>query len=861
MKIETSENTRSPLGLASLNGHHIDQVEGGSNALIFLPAEFPSPEALAAFAVLERYPTNPEWEVKDIGYDPEKQRWLEVKHYKSNGEIGLRASLAPRETAKHHPLVLKAGFYEKLYPLPGEGTKTPSRVAELVDIPYFLDVGIKIDGEPFDIDTLHAQNRLLYLEQTTDLEHGFYTYIVRWATTDGKITSAKIKRTANQRYKDLVSVECSIYPENYSGIVELTPGVDGDVSNPGPVPDTGIKYIKGTARRFDGASINYTGQTQYQRENTLALTSAIDLAVNGLAVDFSPQVDDTLLEKAYQTVKIQVTRGKVYTLNNLICHRASTDYDTSGNPREESLRRVYEQTYAQALDEHVQAWQRIWERADIKVTGRDPELQKRIRFNIALTQTFGNEENDRNSAGARALSAEAYKGHVFWDTDVYLQDLIHTNPEQFKKFLLYRYKRLPAAREKARKMGYTGACFPWESADTGEEATPGSVLGSKGETIYIHTGEREQHVTADVAYATWQYWLGTHDIEFMREAGAEIITETARFWASRVEKNAQGRYDIKNVIGPNEYTECADNDSFTNLMAIWNLELGRKVAEMFANDPAVLTKMGLAGESAQQELAQWQEVAENITLLFDEETRIYEDCAGFHNRKMFDFSQYPGNHAIDLLIRSWRREDGSPDHPQFYQVMKQQGNYVLFGALHGFPPDMETYRANFKHYRAGIRGALGSSLGFCMEAMAAHIAGEDANEVVFPLVEQALSVDSSNLMGNTGDGVHLAATGGNLWMTRRIWLGVINTEDGIFIDPAPLPDKLDSVEIQHMTHGQPMRIYKNREYIDFTLASLPVEIDPVATADGKVHNLVSGGSYRYFFGEHRWTNLNSPGTA
>ena len=139
------------------------------------------------------------------------------------------------------------------------------------------------------------------------------------------------------------------------------------------------------------------------------------------------------------------------------------------------------------------------------------------------------------SIGARGLSGTAYKGHVFWDTDIFmLPFFILTYPEAARALVMYRYHTLAAARAKAARLGYRGAFYAWESADSGEEVTPPFVVAPDGEVIRILTGEQEQHISADVAFGVWKYWEATGDERFLVEAGAEILIETARFWASRV---------------------------------------------------------------------------------------------------------------------------------------------------------------------------------------------------------------------------------------------------------------------------------------------------------------------------------------
>src|SRR5262249_4098369 len=160
----------------------------------------------------------------------------------------------------------------------------------------------------------------------------------------------------------------------------------------------------------------------------------------------------------------------------------------------------------------------------------------------------------------RGLTGDAYLGHVFWDTETYLLPFyIAVWPQAARSLLMYRFHTLPGARAKAVAVGCKGALYAWESTDTGVETTPERVVGADGALVDVLCGKLEQHISADIAYAVWQYWRATGDDAFMLGAGAEIMFETARFWASRAAPEGDGRRHIRHVIGPDEYHEDVDN--------------------------------------------------------------------------------------------------------------------------------------------------------------------------------------------------------------------------------------------------------------------------------------------------------------
>jgi kojibiose phosphorylase len=183
--------------------------------------------------------------------------------------------------------------------------------------------------------------------------------------------------------------------------------------------------------------------------------------------------------------------------------------------------------------------------------------------------------------GAKSLSGEGYRGHVFWDTEVMmLPFFIYTQPATARSLLRYRHHTLPGARDVARNSGFRGARFPWESADTGQEECP--VYTEDGAHRFW-TRDEEIHVSADVAYGILSYVMATGDHDFLVDFGAEVLFETSRFWVSRVQHDpATDSYSLKQVMGPDEFHSHVDNNAFTNRLAQWHLEQSVRLYEDLA---------------------------------------------------------------------------------------------------------------------------------------------------------------------------------------------------------------------------------------------------------------------------------------
>jgi trehalose/maltose hydrolase-like predicted phosphorylase len=236
---------------------------------------------------------------------------------------------------------------------------------------------------------------------------------------------------------------------------------------------------------------------------------------------------------------------------------------------------------------HNKAWDELW-KSDIQIEG-DAQAQQDVHSMLYHLYSFSR-AGTALSPSPMGLSGLGYNGHVFWDTDVWMYPaMLVLHPEIARSMVEYRFERLENARKNAFSHGFKGAMFPWESADSGVEETP----------VWALSGPFEHHITADVANAAWNYYCVTQDKEWLREKGWPILSATADFWASRVERNGAGHYDIKNVVAADEWAENIDNNAFTNAAAKANL----------MNATAAAAILSLKADS------DWVNVANNIPIL------------------------------------------------------------------------------------------------------------------------------------------------------------------------------------------------------------------------------------------------------
>jgi trehalose/maltose hydrolase-like predicted phosphorylase len=443
---------------------------------------------------------------------------------------------------------------------------------------------------------------------------------------------------------------------------------------------------------------------------------------------------------------------------------------------------------------HEAAWGERWRLSDVEIEG-DVAAQQALRFAAYHLNSAANPADERVSIGARALTGQDYRGHVFWDTEIYLLPFFVTTwPEAARSLLMYRFRTLDGARAKAAGMGWRGALYAWESADTGVETTPDHVTGPDRRVIDILCGKQEQHISADVAYAVWQYWLATEDEAFLLDAGAEILLETGRFWSSRARLEADGRGHIRGVIGPDEYHEHVDDNAFTNVMARWNIRRAVETATLLRERwPARWASLSAALKLNDDELAEWSCAAETMATGFDPATGVFEQFAGFNQLEEIDLSKYSGRSVPMDVILGRERISRS-------QVVKQADVVALLGLL---PEEFSGNAAarNFSHYEP--RCSHGSSLSRAMHGLVAARLGR--LDMALGYFRETAAIDLGNAHASSDGGIHIAALGG-VWMTAVLGFGGLSfTREGPVLDPR-LPPQWRSLAFKFQWRGRSVGI-------------------------------------------------------
>ena len=415
--------------------------------------------------------------------------------------------------------------------------------------------------------------------------------------------------------------------------------------------------------------------------------------------------------------------------------------------------------------------------------------------------------DNRFSIGAKGLTGEGYKGHVFWDTEIFmLPFFLYTNPKTAKQLLEYRYGNLDEARKKAAAKNFRGALFPWESAFDGKEETPefAAINIKTGKANRVWSAEKEIHIVADIAYAVIEYFHVTEDTEFMKSAGLEMLAECAEFWVSKAETDPEtGKYVIKDVIGPDEYTEHIDNNTYTNYMAEYTVSETVKLFENFKNKAdkeyfRLSKKLNL-----EEKLPLFRDFAENIYLPVPDENGIIPQDDTFLSKKIIDIKKYVESDSKQGILKDYTR-----DEVVDMQVLKQ-ADLVMFLYLFKDKFNKDIIRKNWNYYES--KTIHDSSLSMAIHAITALYFGE--KETAYECFRKACLIDLGPNPNSSNDGIHAASLGA-VWLTCIKGFGGISENSGILNIEPLLPDKWTSLEFPLVFRGKALKARIDKKYIE-----------------------------------------------
>ena len=684
-----------------------------------------------------------DWILAEDSFDAAHPGKCEAVMSLGNGYLGLRSALEERYLGECRDLLVN-GVFDRF---------DESEVTELANLPDITTIELWIGAERFSLDqgTYTGYSRELNI-RTAEL-----TRRVTWTSPAGDTVQLSFRRIVSLKRLHDIALQISITPLSDTVNIKIRSGINAQVTNAGTQ-----HLIEGEKRFFDHKYLQFVETT---------IQSGIDIVVNAthrffrggkeVQMETDLNIDRRIL---YADYNVTLEAGETFMLEKYANVNTSRDLDRAGLTKaglqEQSLTDLKEEAalgYSYLADESAAQWEsEVWSQAPVEIEGDTDSRYDlfSLRFAQYHMRVMLPRHDARMNIGAKGLSGEGYKGHCFWDTEIFLLPYyIFTDPEAARNLVKYRYLSLPGAHRKAAENGYAGAMFPWESAWLDDGETCPAYMGTDiitGTPIKVWSGIIEQHITADVAFGVWQYVTASGDTDFLKKYGYEVIMDAAVFWASRLETGEDGYFHINDVVGPDEYHEHVNDNAFTNYMACWNL---KKAIEYYENlkrtDPVLLSalneKLDLdtwypAWKNGAEKLYLPQPTAENILPMDDR----------FMDGEYIDLTKYKEQPFVAGIMKDYNLEQ-----IQHIQVCKQADCLVLFFLLEDLFP-AEVKKASWDYYIE--RTLHDSSLSLSTHSVMAADLGDQT--LAYDLFRQAAAIDLGPYMGTSDAGIHAASFGG-----------------------------------------------------------------------------------------------------
>lgn len=737
-----------------------------------------------------------EWKIIEASFDPERLGKCESIMCQGNGYLGLRNATDEYNAGEQRNLFV-AGTFNKF---------DDSEVTELPNAADVTRLDIRLDGGLFQLQ----RGRTLEYGRELCLRNGEVVRSVLWESPEGRQYRLEFRRIVSMRRKHVIAQQLRITPLTADCALRLDGGINGQMNNTGSQ-----HFSEGEKRLYDGRFMQYT-QTTGQSKIDFFFNTAFRFALDG-----APREEPGFIVMERRLIQqeftVSIPMGGTLTVEKISTVFTSRDRECGDKSFEQmqnyslaNTRDAWQAGYDALLEESAKAWDElVWNNVPVEIDCADPFDQLAIRFAQYHLYVMTPAHDNRMNVAAKGLSGEAYKGHTFWDTEMFiLPCFIYSAPEIARSLEEYRWLGLEGAHKKAAENGYDGAQFPWEAAwiDDGE-VTPvwGAADIVTGLPIKIWSGFIEQHITADVAYGAWQYYVVTGDQDFMDKCGYELILDTARFWASRFEPGEDGAWHINDVVGPDEYKEHVDDNAFTNYMAAWNIRKAMEYADQLKEEnPALYERLSAKLDLAKVEPL-WAERLPRLYLPQPREDGVIPQDRTYLTLKDVDLSKYKAQETIGSIYRDYNQEQISN-----MQVSKQADILIMFLLLEN-QFDMSVKRANWSYYEP--RTLHDSSLSLSTHCILASDMG--SKKLAYELFQRAAAIDMGPNMKSSDPGIHAASIAG-IWQSVVFGFGGVRMLEGKLRINPNLPDSWNSLSFHIYWRGQKLLVQITHDTLRLT---------------------------------------------
>ncbi len=793
-----------------------------------------------------------DWTLAYDSFEPEQERLREVLTSTGNGYFCTRGSAEWADVDDvHYPGTYAHGCYNRETTIMGG---RPVRNEDLVNLPNWLVLKLRIGGdEPISLTNVE----LLSYRHEVDFRNATVMRSLRFRDRRGREMTLLSKRFVSMANMHQAALEWTITALNWSGPVEIITAMDGRVMNQGVERYRSLEghhLYPVESRTRDPDVISLMAQT---RKSLIYVAEAARTRVYGDSGKLEVERGHYQMEDyIQQTLGFDLQQGRPVRVEKLVAFYTSRDHAISDplTNAEQMVGRFG--TFDEAFDLHRCAWSELWDACDL-VVPNDERVQFLVRFHVSHVLQVCSPHTADLDAGvpARGLNGEAYRGHIFWD-ELYIYPFLNFRlPKITRSLLLYRYRRLDAARALARDAGYRGAMYPWQSGSDGEEESQLVHLNPRSGLWEPDLSQNQRHVGAAIFYNIWHYIQATGDADFLLGPGAEMMLEIARFWTSIAQFNPQrGRYEIHGVMGPDEFHEKYPdtdeaglrNNAYTNVMVAWIADVASTMLERF---PEQLRRT-LCDRIAftDQEFATLKEMSRKMYVPFIEDG-IISQFEGWENLEELDWDAYRRKYGnIQRLDRILRAEGKEPDR---YKLLKQADTVLLFYLFRqdeltriferlGYTYTPETFRKTVAYYDA--RTSHGSTLSFIVYA-GVYAQIDLATSWERYLV--ALESDVGDVQGGTtAEGIHMGVMAGTLDLLQRSYLGEVIRDGALDFSPK-LIRQLRGLTLPLRFRGLPIKVTLEDGNLRVATEADTLNRSVKLGAGGQVHTIRSGKRYSF----------------
>ena len=658
----------------------------------------------------------------------------------------------------------------------------------IINLPYILYIGMKVNGKKVDMLNLPVTNYSRELHMKTGILSR------RFTITDqtGVQAACEVERFASMERKHIVVQKVTWKAVNGPLELELEPGIDGDVTTNGyrhfEEPEIVCEPVCGMTIRTD-------------QNFRAAMGFDVCTDVSGGDQTAVLREDRTDNWKVVKQIRLRLEKGQEAVLIKKAAVVTSRDPEAAGEKEaaykseitrvSTLLEEIKAFSYDDLKDEHRRAWESKWNSSDVVIKGND-RLQKAIRFSVYHLIRSNMEFDSRVQICAKGYAGEAYYGRYFWDSEIYmLPFFIYTNPQAAKNMLLYRYHTLDGARKNAARYHCKGARYPWQSGLDGTE-----------QCSLWEYADNEIHITADVAYGIMHYYRATGDLEFMETAGLEILLETARFWLCRADWDASGNAHLINVMGPDGYSPMTRDNTYTNRMVRKNLEDAVHMYRQFREQkPEWLETFTRRIGFKEEEAEEFLHLADRLVIHYDSSRNLYLQSADFEDYADID---------IEAIWQDHNKPFGfyAPQEKIYRsRCIKQADVLALMTLLPGEFTDTEvesaySYYLPYTTHDSSLSPAVHLSIANRLEK------AKDVDN----FLNLAMDVDLSLERKGTEEGIHIANCG-CLWQAAIMEFAGLKSAvetDSLTVSPR-LPDGIEEISFQICWHGRRYRITAAKE--------------------------------------------------